>query len=170
MSVRTYLLIGLILLTTACNVNPLEVVVSRCPAIAVVGDTATLSAFKDGTTARRQEDLAYTATFSNVQIECENDDSINALIDFNVLARAYDAEVAKTITLPYFVAVLKDNSQLVTKQSYDITLTFDQNGLARGSQRVLAEVPTIEQARVHSYEVLIGFELDADKIYYNYVR
>ena len=170
MSVRFYLLMGLLLLLAACNQNPLEVQISRCPAIAVVGDTSTVSGFKDGTTARSQDDLAYTATFSGVVISCENASSIDSVIDFEVLARAYDGNVTGTITLPYFVAILKDNSQLITKQSYEVSLAFDQNGLARVPQRVLVEVPTIEQARDHTYEVLIGFKLDANTIYYNFVR
>lgn len=152
----------------ACASNPLEVTVSRCPAVAIVGDTGTLTRFEgEGRTA---EDVLFTASISDVNVTCSEGDSVTSAISFYVGAQSEGRVVSDSITLPYFVAVLKDNSEVVTKRIFDVTLRFDSNGYA-ASQEVLSQfIPTIEQARRYNYELLIGFQLSADDVAFNMER
>ena len=105
-----------------------------------------------------------------VETFCESEGTIESQINFAILARAYEGHDGSPVTLPYFVAVLKDNSQLITKRTYEVTLNFDQNGLARMPQSVIAEVGSIDQARSYTYEVLVGFQIEPSDVYYNLVR
>lgn len=156
------------LLVAACNRNPLEVVVSRCPAVAVVGDVGTVTKFIGED--RLQEELVYTASLSEIETNCREGGSVEANVAFKIVARAGDAHSGGPITLPYFVAVLKDNSQLITKKTYTATLNLSAEGRAVSVQQIEGLIPTIDQARKYNYEILIGFQIEPGDVYYNMIR
>lgn len=166
--IRVFGLLALASFLASCASNPLEVTISRCPAVAVVGDTGTLTRFNgDG---RTDEDVIYTASISDIAVSCEEGDSVTSAIGFYVSAHSDGRLVNQVITLPYFVAVMKDNSEIVTKRIYDVTLDFDQNGYAVSREVLNQLIPTIDQARRYNYELLIGFQLSADDVAYNMER
>jgi hypothetical protein len=159
---------AIVLLVAACNRNPFEVVVSRCLAVAVVGDVGTLTKFKgEGQTA---EDHMYTASISNLSSECEEEEDVRSEVTFTVAAQAGPAMQDTSVTLPYFVVVLKDNSQIVSKKVFDVTLSFDRNGKASSVQKIGQHIPTIAQARRYDYELLVGFQMDAQEVVFNMER
>ncbi len=168
MSVRFVFLSALLLLLAACNKSPFEVQVSRCLAVAVVGDVGTLTRFNgSGTTA---SDVAYTASIMDVQSSCEEGGNVRSEVSFYIGATAGPALEKQTVTIPYFVAVLKDNSQIVSKKKFEVTLNFDGNSYA-GSQQVIGQIiPTIEQARRYNYELLLGFQMKPQDVVFNMER
>jgi len=158
----------LALTLVACNNNPLEVTISRCPAVAVVGDTGTLTRFNgEGRTA---DDVMFTATISDVEVSCSEGDSVSSAVSMYIAAESDGKIVNDSVTLPYFVAVLKDNSEVVTKRIFDVTLRFDENGYAVSREVLSQFIPTIEQARRYNYEFLIGFQLSIDDVAFNMER
>jgi len=169
MSVRSVILFGLVFLLAACgNRNPLEVTVSRCPAVAVVGDAGTLTRFEGQ--GRNVEDVAFTASIVDVTLTCEEAEDVTSEVIFSVAATAGDAFKGGSVTIPYFVVVMKDNSQIITKKIYDVTLNFDREGRASSREVIEQHIPTIEQARRYNYEVLLGFQLTAQDAVYNMER
>lgn len=168
MSVRFALLAALTLMLAACNRSPLEVVVSRCPAVAVVGDMNTLTQFRGE--GRTTEDVMYTASIMDVTTDCTEGEAVDSNVTFFVGATAGPAFSGREITLPYFVAVLKDNSQIVSKEVFDVKLTFDSKGFARSKEVISQHIPTIAQARRYNYEVLLGFQMDAQDVVFNMER
>lgn len=169
MSVRTVFLLGFVLLLAACgNRNPLEVTVSRCPAIAIVGDAGTVTRF-DGE-GRNVADMAFTASIMDARLTCEEADDVQSLVTFDIGAQRGDAFRGGPVALQYFVVVLKDNSQIVSKRVFDVSLSFDQNGAAYSREVISQHIPTIEQARRYNYEVLLGFQLTAQEAVYNMER
>ncbi len=164
-------LLGVAIMTlalAACADNPLEVTISRCPAVAIVGDTGTLTRF-DGE-GRTADDVMFTASISDVGVSCTEGDSVTSAVSFYVGAQSEGKVINETVTLPYFVAVLKDNSEVVTKRIFDVTLRFDENGYASSREILSQFVPTIEQARRYNYELLIGFQLSVDDVAFNMER
>ncbi len=158
----------LALTLVACNNNPLEVTISRCPAVAVVGDTGTITRFNgEGRTA---DDVMFTATISDVNLSCSEGDSVSSAISLYIAAESDGKIVNDTVTLPYFVATLKDNSEVVTKRIFDVTLRFDGNGYAVSREVLSQYIPTIEQARRYNYEFLVGFQLSIDDVAFNMER
>lgn len=168
MSVRFSLFALVSLALSACASNPLEVTISRCPAVAVVGDTGILTRF-DGN-GRNTENVLYTATISGGSVSCEEGDDVFSTVNFLVSAQSDGSMNGQTVTLPYFVAILKDNSQIVTKRIFDVQLQFDQDGYADSFETVHQLIPSIEQARRYNYEMLIGFQLEVDDVAYNMER
>ena len=168
MSLRLVIMTALLLLLAACNRNPFEVTVSRCLAVAVVGDVGTLTKFKgEGTTTG---DVEFTASIMDVESRCEEADDVRSEVAFFVGAQAGPALIGKQITVPYFVAVLKDNSQIVSKKIFNVTLNFDDSGYAYSRQVIGQYIPTIEQSRRYNYELLLGFQLDPQEALFNMER
>ena len=168
MSVRLVCLSVLMLFVAACNKNPFEVVVSRCLGIAVIGDLGTLVRFEGE--GRTTEDMTYKASIMNLSAECEEGASVNSKVSFSIGVQSGPALRGNEITIPYFVAVVKDNSQIISKATYEVTLRFDEDGVARSDEVVAQLIPTIEQARRYNYELLIGFQMDANDAAYNMIR
>ncbi|SDE21614.1 MULTISPECIES: hypothetical protein [Kordiimonas] len=169
MSVRSVILFGLVFLLAACgNRNPLEVTVSRCPAVAVVGDAGTLTRFEGQ--SRNVEDVAFTASIMDVKLTCEEAEDVTSQVTFSVAANKGEAFKGGSVTIPYFVVVMKDNSQIITKKIYDVTLNFDRDGRAVSREVLEQHIPTIAQARRYNYEVLLGFQLTAQDAVFNMER
>lgn len=166
-------ILGLVCLSAAlaaCSTNPLEVVISRCPAVAVIGDISTWTEFKPGATTKTSDDLAYTATISEIDGGCTESDDVVSAVDFSIYARKYDGYGETTVSLPYFVAIVKDNNSVISKKNFTATITFDQDGLGESRNQVLVDIPTIEQSRTYRYEILLGFDVEPTDIYYNLAR
>ncbi len=152
----------------ACASNPLEITVSRCPAVAVVADTGTLTRF-DGE-GRTTDDILFTASISDVNVTCNQEEDVLSAIGFYIGANSEGKVVNETVTLSYFVAVLKDNSEVVTKRVFDVPMTFDRDGYAVSREVLSQYIPTIEQARRYNYELLIGFQMNVDDVAFNMER
>lgn len=166
--IRVFGLLALASFLASCASNPLEVTISRCPAVAVVGDTGTLTRFSGE--GRTDEDVMFTASISDVAVSCQEEDAVTSAIGFYVSAHSDGRLVNDTVVLPYFVAVMKDNSEIVTKRIYDVTLDFDQNGYAVSREVLNQLIPTIDQARRYNYELLIGFQLSVEDVAFNMER
>lgn len=168
MTIRFLATMALALTLAACNKSPLEVTISRCAAVAVVGDTGTITRF-DGE-GRTADDVVFTATMNDVDVTCNESDSVSSVVSFYIAAESDGRIVNQSITMPYFVAVMKDNSEIITKRIFDVTLRFDGNGYAVSREILSQYIPTIEQARRYNYELLLGFQLSIDDVAFNMER
>lgn len=168
MSVRVLSLMVLVLTLSGCASNPFEVTISRCPAVAIVGDAGTVTRFQGE--GRTVEDVLYTASISDLTVSCDESDSITSAVNFYIGAQSDGKVVNETVNLQYFVVVLKDNSQIVTKRVYDVALNFDENGFADSLETIAQFIPTVEQARRYNYELLVGFQFDVNDAVFNMER
>ncbi|UTW54895.1 hypothetical protein [Kordiimonas sp. SCSIO 12610] len=168
MTIRLFVLSVLLLVVAACNRNPLEVIVSRCPAVAVVGDLGTFTKFEGS--GQTTDDVAFTASIHQIQSDCDEGSSVVGQTSFEISAQSGPALKNRSLTLPYFVAVLKDNSQIVSKKIFETTLVFDENGYAVSREVVGQFIPTIDQTRRYNYEVLLGFQIDPQDVVFNLQR
>lgn len=105
---------------------------SKCPAVGIPDYTGDITVFRNpgSTTA---DDIDVVAAMTNVRPQCtEGADRIAANVTFDVLARRSDTSGARTITLPYFVTVLRGGSAVVSKRVGSVTVQF-ADGQARAS-------------------------------------
>ncbi|MEL6877622.1 MAG: hypothetical protein AAGL68_05930 [Pseudomonadota bacterium] len=108
-------------------------VLSSCPAVGIPNYTGDVTAFR---TAGDQtaNNLDMTATITNLRSTCdESGERVYSQATFDVLARRTDVRGARTVTLPYFVTVLRGGSAVVTKRLGEVTLAF-----ADGQERAQA--------------------------------
>ena len=118
---------------TACQRNPLKVTRNPCPAVAVPAYTGDVTLFSTpGATAADAIDTV--ATITNVRGGCSDDGSeFVTNVSFDVLARRNAAGAAESVTLPFFVAVVRGGDRLVAKQLGQVTVNF-----AEGQDRAQA--------------------------------
>lgn len=107
-----------------------------CPAVGIPNNTGDVTLFRvpgDKTAGN----LDVVAAMTNVRSQC-NDSGAKVFtnVTFDVLARRTDARGVRTVTLPYFVVVLRGGRAVVTKRVGQVTLTFaegQERAQARGS-------------------------------------
>jgi len=145
--------------------NPLLVQVERCPAVAVVGDTGTLTEFAgDG---RTSEDIAYQISISDVRNACAESSRVitDLEVDFTFVAGpAYDGA---PVELSYFVTVMRDNLVFVSKKTYSLTLSA---GNPLQTEQIRTVIPDVDQIRRYDYEVLVGMQVTPEQAVYNMQR
>ena len=108
-------------------------VLSNCPAIGIPDYTGDVTAFR-APGDRSLANLDMTASMTNLRSTCnEGGDKIYTEATFDVHARRTDVRGARTVTLPYFVTVLRGGSAVVTKRVGQVTLNF-----ADGQERASA--------------------------------
>lgn len=169
MKMRLALIASLSCLVLACTKNPLEVTISSCPAVAVVGDLGSVTRFAgEGRTA---SDIAYTASVNDVRITCTEEENVVSYVTFDLVGRAGPALSGGSQSLSYFVAVMKDNNVVITKSIYDVALRFAPDGsIMVPKQAIQNVIPSLSQAQKYDYEILIGLQITPEEAAYNVAR
>lgn len=152
----------------ACSTGPQTAVPDViCPAVGVVKETETVTRFR-APESFTQEDVVYTAHISDLAVACEEDDGIVTNIGFDIAARQGPAGNASQITLPYYVAVVRNGKEIVAKDVYEADLTFrGDNGRARVRETIRQHLAIEDAKQTLAYEILIGFQLSDDEFIYN---
>jgi hypothetical protein len=98
-----------------------------CPAIGIPDYTGDITLFRtpgDSTAAN----IDVVAAMTNVKSQCNDGGDTGAKVfvstSFDVLARRTDTRGARQVQLPYFVAVLRGGSAVVSKRMGTVTLNF----------------------------------------------
>lgn len=139
---RAVMALALVLALAGCNKSGELVVdqgvgvtsvLSACPAVGIPDFTGDLTQFGSGAdTSLGNLDL--TATLTNLRSTCnEEGERVYSEASFTVQARRNDTRGARTVTLPYFVTVLRGGTSVVSKRVSTVTLSF-----ADGQERASA--------------------------------
>lgn len=108
-------------------------VLTSCPSVGIPDYTGDLTQFRSGgDTSLGNLDL--TAVLTNLRSTCnDSGERVYTEASFTVQARRSDPRGARTVTLPYFVTVLRGGTSVVSKRVGSVTLTF-----ADGQERASA--------------------------------
>ncbi|MEM6857319.1 MAG: hypothetical protein AAF559_05560 [Pseudomonadota bacterium] len=109
-------------------------VLTSCPSVGIpdyLGDVTTFS----GDGAQTYANLDVSATMTNLRTTCDDTgDKVYSEANFDIVALRKDAGGARTVTLPYFVTVLRGGTAVVTKRVGEVQLDFaDGSSRAEGS-------------------------------------
>ena len=106
---------------------------SACPAVGIPDYTGDITVFRTpGDTTAGNVDLV--ASMTKVRSQCNDTGAkVFTTVSFEVNARRTDTRGVRTVTLPYFVTVLRGGSAVVAKRNGSVTLTF-----ADGQERASA--------------------------------
>ncbi|MFO1254471.1 MAG: hypothetical protein U1E37_02245 [Sphingomonadaceae bacterium] len=104
-----------------------------CPAVGIPNNTGDITTFRvPGDTTAGNVDVV--AAMTNVRSQCnDSGEKVFTSVTFDVQARRSDARGARTVTLPYFVTVLRGGRAVITKRVGQVTLNF-----ADGQERAQA--------------------------------
>ncbi|MCH8685426.1 hypothetical protein [Pedomonas mirosovicensis] len=184
-------------LLAGCANNPLEVTRTLCPATAVPKYAGTLTFFSPPS-SRTADSVVANASIFGLENHCvESSPKVTSNLRFTIGAQRPNAAAAQTITVPYFVAVVKEGKEIVSKQVYEATLTFQPGDVrAESVQTVQAAIDREEALKLigpdpskkkrkrgeprqpedlffdakpkdSGFEVLVGFQLTDEQAHYN---
>ncbi len=116
---------------------------SACPSVAVAAQTGDITLF-DPADSRAASAIDVTAVVTNVRSTCtEGATDILTTVTFDVLASRRDTDSARTVTLPYYVAVLRGGSQVTAKRIGNVAVQFAPGEMrAQTSAQVTSSVAT----------------------------
>ncbi|MGF1607580.1 MAG: hypothetical protein ACFB22_14720 [Rhodothalassiaceae bacterium] len=156
------LLLFALLLGCGVNRNPLEVRVQRCPAPAILSGTDQLVRYLGA--GRTANDVVFVASISDVRLDCDQGEDVVSDVSFDLTVRAGPALTEPLqITLPFFVTLLRDNSQIIAKQVYETSFILSPDQPFAGSRETVRQrFGSIEQPRRYDYELLVGLQLRLD--------
>jgi hypothetical protein len=111
-------------------------VLTACPAVGIPDFTGDITQFREqGDQSLGNLDL--TATMTNLRASCnETGERVYSEASFEVRARRSDTRGSRTVTLPYFVTVVRGGTSVVSKRVGTVTLAFadgQERATARGT-------------------------------------
>lgn len=108
-------------------------VLTTCPAVGIPDYTGDITTFRPGED-RSTASLDVSAAITNLRSTCDDTgEQVYSEAVFEVHARRADTSGSRTVTLPYFVTVLRGGGAVVSKRVGEVTLTF-----ADGQERASA--------------------------------
>ena len=116
-----------------------------CPAVGIPDFTGDVTLFRSpGDTSSANVDLV--AAMTNVRSQCnDSGDKVYSTVSFDVQARRTDTRGARTVTIPYFVTVLRGGTAVIAKRVGQVTLNFaDGQERASGSGSGGSHVDKVE--------------------------
>jgi len=111
---------------------------TACPAVGIPDYTGDITLFnRPG--ARDAASIDVTAAITNLRTQCDDSPKargakVFASTSFDVLARRSDPRGARTVTLPYFVTVLRGGQAVISKKVGTVTLNFPDGQLRAQAQ------------------------------------
>ncbi len=140
-----------------------------CPTIGVLEGADRITVFNGR--GRDLTDVVVRAEITKAAIKCEYDTderTISVDLAFNGGAELGPAATARDMSLKGFLAVTRVDGKKVSKQIYDIPITFDKTRTVRFLKSVEGTVvPYGGNVNGSIYEFLVGFQLTPEQLDYN---
>ncbi|UZK70884.1 hypothetical protein OKW76_07640 [Sphingomonas sp. S1-29] len=113
---------------------------TACPIVAVPAGTGDITLF-DPPASREASAIDVTATITNVRSTCsETGADVVTTVTFDVLARRTRADQPRTVTMPYFIAIVRGGSNVTAKRVDQVTLSFPAGQLRASGQATATSV------------------------------
>lgn len=141
-----------------------------CPPVAILGETASLTQFRPGP-GRDLTDVEYGVQILDYRGGCQfSSDKRSVIVELttDIVAQRGPAMSGTTITVPYFVAVLDRNQQILTKQVFESRIDLPAGrrraGVAEGTEPL---IPFAEGRGPKDYSIMIGLQLTDEQLAWN---
>jgi hypothetical protein len=144
--------------------------ITVCPVAAILADTATMTTFRQGTSADPANEL-YTVQLVNAETSCsynrkQGTTSSDLTLTFH--ATRPPSALGASYAVPFFV-VVNENAKLYDKKTYTLRFSFAPGAVSADIRQSPDDV-TIKIANGKlpwNYQLLSGLQVTADQIAYN---
>lgn len=125
---------------------------TACPIVGVPANTGDITLF-DPPASRDAAAIDLVANITNVRSQCsESGDDVVTTVTFDVQARRARGDAARTVTLPYFIAIVRGGTAVTAKRVADVTISFPA-GQLRGQTQATATSVIAKSAATLPQEV-----------------
>ena len=144
-----------------------------CPATGVLAEAASVTKLKPGASAAapKPADIAFQAEMSQAMLDCNYNRISNTLslsLKFAVRASRGPGASGADPQLPFFVAIIDSDNNVLSKQVYNSAPLMEGRANATYTESVSSfPVPLAMDRRPSDYEILTGFQLTPDELAYN---
>lgn len=140
-----------------------------CPETGLMLDAAQMTAF-DPSDKAASENTVLTGRIDNYRGACRlRGDTLEFVLEIDFAARKGVAAAPKMdrAKLPYFVAILGPNEEVLQRQSFESTVTFAADGVGLSTESHNVLLPITDKKTVRQHKVVIGFELTPAQLAHN---
>jgi len=164
---RTFFAVALLcaLFLTGCAGSKTEEL--PCPDTGLILAASKLTSFNAATA--REEDMLVDATLGNYRGACRmRQDNLEFMLEVDIAARRGDAgKDLKRAKFPYFIAILDPAENVLQRQGFSTTVSFDNNGSGVTTEKHILRLSLEDKKTVRQHKVVIGFELTPEQLAYN---
>jgi hypothetical protein len=172
LSVRAALLLACAgLALSACSSGE-TATAAICPRAGIVPDANVLVLFRDGP-GRDLTDVVAQAQIVDVAVTCEysaarRPPGVTLDLQVAIAAERGPADRSRRAALPYFVAILDGDQNIVAKEYFTAPFEFPDNRTRVGRVDELEpRIPLRSNFDGPAYRVMIGFQLSPDQLAWN---
>ncbi|MEG3087268.1 hypothetical protein [Sphingomonas sp. PB4P5] len=97
---------------------------SSCPSVGIPASTGDITVF-DPPASRDAAAIDVTALMTNVRSTCTEGTDIVTAVTFDVRASRMRGDVARDVTLPYFITIVRGGTAVIAKRIGRVTVHFD---------------------------------------------
>ncbi len=113
---------------------------TACPIVGVPANTGDITLF-DPPASRDSAAIDVVANITNLRSQCsESGDDVVTTVTFDVQARRSRADAARSVTLPYFIAIVRGGTAVTAKRVADVTISFPAGQLRGQAQATVTSV------------------------------
>jgi hypothetical protein len=116
-----------------------------------------------------EEDIVVEATLADYRGACRwRQETLEFMLEVDVTARRGAAGTAlRRARFPYFIAVLDPEENVLQRQGFSTTVSFDNNGTGLTTEQHILRLPMKDSKIVRLHKVVMGFELTPEQLAYN---
>lgn len=137
-----------------------------CPQTGVLADATFIPVF----TGQGLSDVAALGKLGGITGGCDFDKAGIAGMEIKItfLARKIKPELdIKKLDLPYFIAILSPDQQVLQRQNFSTKVDFDNTGYGIVVEEHELKIPVPTREAAAGYKVVVGYELSPDQLAYN---
>ena len=152
------LAVSCLLALAGCGGGSSEAQRLTCPRPAIIARLASVERYRDGTTKGPTDDLAWRAALENVRQRCmpQGDDLVVAVL-VDTVVEPGPAYRGGPIELPYFVAVVTPDGEVLDRKDFVATVPFAAGQRRSGTTEQVSErfIGRAESG-AQGYQILFG--------------
>ncbi|MEK7801338.1 MAG: hypothetical protein AAB276_02685 [Pseudomonadota bacterium] len=145
----------------------------NCPEVKILGDLASITQFSNPKMMSPDTQIA-TAKLSSVSAICKtSDNSVTLEISLNFAGTLgpmglKDLDGQANYTYPYFLSVITPSGQILSKDVFALSMSYDKGTLTINKQdRLRQTIPLMAGQTPNKFQIVAGFQLSADELDYN---
>jgi len=141
-----------------------------CPRVALLADAAHLTVYRQGP-GRDLTDIVYQADLGRISGECvytHSKSKVTVEMKLPISAKRGPADRDRVVDLPYFVAVVDNQSHILARQEFGTTIEFAQDQTEAGTVEELEQIIPLKKDQPGSaFQVMVGFRLTPEQLKQN---
>ncbi|WP_421995107.1 hypothetical protein [Roseococcus sp.] len=159
------------MVVSGCQPTRIDDLLVSCPALTLPSDLADLTRYRAGSPPDLST-VVLDARVTAVDANCRRgrrDRSLDATISMRFQMDRGPAAPSRAVQIPWFLAVLDANDNVISRQSFVLPAQFGANTTraAVSSQPVEISFPVGQHLRAQDYRIMVGFQLTEDELALN---